>query len=725
MGRTTEERSIQAEEGWPPVEEAGMTPRRLSATNFRTWEHLDLELPRGVTAIIGANGAGKSSLLTLIDLCLFGARSLADHLTTGEDAMQIQLDFDHRGQLYRVRRSYSARGRGQSKLDLERHEDGGWQPLTRETAAETQALIEATLGLSRPTFRASAFLAQGEGALFTETSPRDRKQILADILDLSIWDRLLELARTDRANVETELARIAGRVEMADQELASRESVASQRAGLVGDRETAKSTLATSEQRFAELDARIRAGRDAAAELAGLRKLEAELAGALADTDARIGTLTDEDVTIQEQLADRDTLSALAATVAELERAAEGRRELADATREHATRSAAIAAIENEITDAQTTMRSVLDTENPRCPTCRQEIAGDAAETTVQTLHRTLDDLAARHSKEESAVRDAGIRISTAEHDLGAWAHSDPAPMLTKARAAATTLATLDTMAQRLPQIRAETETLLATLEQRGRDLAAARGQIAELAGRAHEPGAAEKVADLVNAMTETTQRITELDRGIAKHDATLERLATLADQATEDRAHAAALAEQLATLRHLERAYGPNGIPALIVENTAIPQLDTETNRILAELDTTYRVELRTQRALKSGDGHRDALDIVVTDNATERMYETFSGGERTRLNLALRIALARLLAHRRGADVRLFALDEPDHLDEHGMDSLARVLRTLTGDFDTIVVVSHVPALREAFDQTIEIGKADGRSRITTRTEPMEVAA
>ena len=720
-----------------------MTPRRLTATNFRTWEHLDLELPQGVTAIIGQNGAGKSSLLTLIDLCLFGARSLADHLTTGEDAMQIQIEFEHRGELLRVRRTYSARGRGQSKVDLERYAlranvggqvvdfpevtsgEGDWHPLTRESAAETQALIEATLGLSRATFRASAFLAQGDGAAFTEASPRDRKQILADILDLSIWDRLLQLARADRASVETDLAKLSGRIEIADQELASRESVASQRAGLLTDRATATVTLATQEQRFAELDARIRAGRDAAAELAGLRKLEAELAGALADTDTRIGTLTDEDVTIQEQLADRDTLATLATTVADLERAVEGRRELADAKREYQDAAVAVREYEDSISLANVELLEIEHAEQPVCPTCAQYLPDEARTITVRKIEARLDDARQSFAAARNAEQEASRRHEAAFCGLGAWADNDPGPMLDKARAAATTLATLDTMAQRLPQIRAETETLLATLEQKGRDLAAVRCQIAELAGRAHEPGAAEKVADLVNAMTETTQRITELDRSIARHDATLERLDTLADQATEDRAHAAALAERLDTIRHLERAYGPNGIPALILENTAIPQLETETNRILAELDTTYRVELRTQRALKTGDGHRDALDIVVTDNGTERLYETFSGGERTRLNLALRIALARLLAHRKGADVRLLALDEPDHLDEHGMDSLARVLGGLAGDFDAIVVVSHVPALREAFDQTIEIQKADGRSQIAAQTAPMEVAA
>jgi exonuclease SbcC len=154
-----------------------------------------------------------------------------------------------------------------------------------------------------------------------------------------------------------------------------------------------------------------------------------------------------------------------------------------------------------------------------------------------------------------------------------------------------------------------------------------------------------------------------------------------------------------------------------LIVENAAIPQLEVEANRILGELGgatADCRVELRTQRALKTADALRETLDIVIVTPAGERPYESFSGGERTRLNLALRIALARLLAHRRGAESRLLAIDEPEFLDEAGVARLADVLRGLSGDFDRVLLVSHHPTLAAAFDQAIVVVKDGDRSRV-----------
>jgi len=104
------------------------------------------------------------------------------------------------------------------------------------------------------------------------------------------------------------------------------------------------------------------------------------------------------------------------------------------------------------------------------------------------------------------------------------------------------------------------------------------------------------------------------------------------------------------------------------------------------------------------------------VLADAGERPYETFSGGERTRINLALRIALARLLAHRRGAESRLLAIDEPEFLDEQGTAALVDVLRDLQADFDRILLISHVPALRDSFDQVLTVSKDGSRSRIDT---------
>ena len=208
-----------------------------------------------------------------------------------------------------------------------------------------------------------------------------------------------------------------------------------------------------------------------------------------------------------------------------------------------------------------------------------------------------------------------------------------------------------------------------------------------------------------------------------------------------ERRTRAAAAADELLTatarietmqanaevLRTAERAYGRDGVPAYLVEH-AVPTIEAETNRILELLPTSdgvvLNVEITTQKTLKSDTTEvRETLDILVADQDGVRPYETFSGGEKTRLNIALRIALARLLTHRQGAESRLLAIDEPEDLDQQGQEGLVEVIRSVAGDFDTVIVVSHVPDVRDAFDTVIEIVKSDGVSEIAGREA--EVAA
>jgi DNA repair exonuclease SbcCD ATPase subunit len=96
-----------------------MNPRRVTASNYRTFERLDLDLATGTSVIVGENGAGKSSIVNLIDVALFAGRGeLAPLVTLGETSMEVVLEFEHDGELYRVRRCH--RG-GKTTVDLERN----------------------------------------------------------------------------------------------------------------------------------------------------------------------------------------------------------------------------------------------------------------------------------------------------------------------------------------------------------------------------------------------------------------------------------------------------------------------------------------------------------------------------------------------------------------------------------------------------------------------------
>ena len=174
---------------------------------------------------------------------------------------------------------------------------------------------------------------------------------------------------------------------------------------------------------------------------------------------------------------------------------------------------------------------------------------------------------------------------------------------------------------------------------------------------------------------------------------------------------------DDLDLLRVAELAFGRNGVPTLIVEN-AVGALEASANGYLAMMPTAdgavLRVELHTQREQKTVETPKETLDVVVRDTDGPRPYETYSGGERARVNITLRLALAILLADRRGAESRLLAIDEIEGLDAEGQRQLVDVIREVAPRFDIVLVASHYSGIRDAFDNVIEVEKVDGVSRI-----------
>jgi exonuclease SbcC len=679
-----------------------VNPTRVHATNFRSYESLDLELPSGCVAIVGENGAGKSSLVSLVDLALFGpqSRSLADYVTEGEEDMEIGVEFEHRGDVYRVRRTHSKRGRGQSKLDFEKleetHDEGGdWFPLTRETAAATQEAICELIGLSRETFRASAFLAQGDGAAFTEAQPRERKRILAEVLGLDVWDRLLECVRADKSVTEAELSRFAGQIEVWEHELAGRVDAVKERDASAVSKDEAAGRLEGTETELRALEERLGKAKEAQSVIDSAESLARARESALERLSARYLELGRLDEDIANELLFKPELARMADAIPWFEAQADDARAAANAATERERLSAELGAVVNKIAVASVP-------EEATCPTCGQHLHAEAKERALATLTEERDELERRLAElpEVGETRPLG----NVEHDLRL------------AREAQGKLGRLEERESQRAGVQAELERLQEERPQLEGELVEVKARVAELRLNEQEPVAhLTGLADDLRARAEHWRSERELfDRAVARCDERLERLGKIEHELLDAKAQTEGKRKTLDLLALLERAFGRDGIPALIVENAAIPQIELEANRILDELGTPFSVELRTQRALKSGDGMKEALDVIVSDGQAERAYETFSGGERTRLNLALRIALARLLAHRRGAEVRMLAIDEPEFLDEAGHARLAEVLRGLLGDFDRVLLISHQAALRDAFDQVIAVVKENERSQI-----------
>ena len=161
-----------------------------------------------------------------------------------------------------------------------------------------------------------------------------------------------------------------------------------------------------------------------------------------------------------------------------------------------------------------------------------------------------------------------------------------------------------------------------------------------------------------------------------------------------------------------LEKAFGRDGVQAMIIE-AALPELETEANRLLARLsEGRMNVRLETQREKKTG-GVKEALDIIISDELGSRPYELYSGGEAFRVDLALRIALSRLLARRAGAALQTLFIDEGfGTQDAQGRENLVEALHMIKDEFALILVITHIDELKDQFPVRILVEKTEAGS-------------
>jgi exonuclease SbcC len=170
-------------------------------------------------------------------------------------------------------------------------------------------------------------------------------------------------------------------------------------------------------------------------------------------------------------------------------------------------------------------------------------------------------------------------------------------------------------------------------------------------------------------------------------------------------------IAQEVAAFGELALAFGKGGVQALLIE-AAIPRLEDEANDLLKQMtDGRMSLKLETQRARRTGRGADgsdsvETLDIVIADELGTRSYDMFSGGERFRVDFALRIALSKVLAWRAGAPLPTLFIDEGfGTQDAQGRDRILDVIKAIEDRFQRILVITHMDEVKEAFPVRIEV--------------------
>ncbi|GAP13881.1 ATPase [Longilinea arvoryzae] len=331
----------------------------------------------------------------------------------------------------------------------------------------------------------------------------------------------------------------------------------------------------------------------------------------------------------------------------------------------------------------------------------------------LSELKRILEEEDYAH---EARAELAGVDAALRELGYDAAAHDELRREESAARASQERLRKLEAARAALAPLERQIAGLEKQVAADEKEVTAAEAKFNEADGQYRKAAAA--LPDLNGAedqVRDQKERENQLRMQVGMAHQQVEVLKSVRARQKNLRAQREDATRQIGQLRQLERAFGKDGVPALLIEQ-ALPEIEAQANEILDRLSAgSMSVRFATQRDYKdkNRDDKKETLDILISDTAGTREYEMFSGGEAFRVNFAIRLALSRVLAQRAGARLQTLVIDEGfGSQDADGRQRLIEAINSVSHDFAKILVITHMEELKDYFPARIEIEKTDSGS-------------
>mgnify|MGYP001105579105 CR=1 FL=1 len=710
-----------------------MQPTKVVLQNFLSYGDAEVDLTGlSLAALLGANGAGKSSLVDGITWPLYGEgryRDIDAYVRQGQEDAVAEIQFLLAGETYRVIRTRSNKGRGKSTLELAKMNGADWVPMSGTGIRETQDKIRDLLRMDYETFVSSCVLLQGEADRFTMAGPTDRMKIFSQIIGLDIYDQLQDAARARARGYRDQAAVKRATMDNLEAELSVRTELQSREVGLRKEREglerrirELENDLVIQEKTVSDLRVKAARGEDLEQQKNRIERENHDVGDQLVVLGKKRDRL--------QQIIDRG--DEIRAKATELEKVKGKLTEFED----KASRYLQL------FKDAQTLERQVAEFDR------RQESQAASIESSLESKRRQAElldqvpcsgDLQAEcrllKSAREAAAEVAPLQSRLEELNAQQNPHMGPCRKMTEARDAvsydqaehqalrdrvpglekwARVLPELEQAEDNMAEVLQQSETLQRRRDELLKELRGVTDQLEQMESIATELRRAE--AALFGAKQQLSDAQDEAqDVGIklGTIQAQLKDLEAKAEQKAELEEALAALAKEEHYYTKLARAY--KEIPVLIMEN-ALPDVEDLGNELLGRL-TGGRISIRfeTQKEAKTTGKVSDTLDIIVSDELGERPYEGWSGAERFDVDLSIRLAISKFLAKRAGARIETLIIDEgASCLDADGREHFIEAINEIAKEFKLVLCITHIDELKEHFPQQLIVSKTPEGSHV-----------
>lgn len=687
-----------------------MLLKSLYLKNIRSYLDEHIEFPLGSLLIEGDIGSGKSTILLAIDFALFGARPkelpASSLLRNGTNKGEVILGFMLDGKEIEIRRVLEKKGAtitqtaGHININGTRKDlmSMGLKSVIFDILGYPKADIKAGKSLI---YRYTVYTPQEQMKHIIMQKPDDRLNTIRTIFNIDKYRRISENAKSIIRELKRQSSRLDGIAYDLCEKQHKNEEIESLKK-ILGDE------LKKMETVHNKIAGNLEKKKDEKSEINSILKNQNKLMNDKKITETRLENeeklliaMKKEMTDLEEKLAamkiDADHEQKITAIEKELEKKGPLLEEEAQITID-------IKHIEQKITEAHTRKKSSLDlTKNiltlTECPTCMQEVSSTHKDTINQKetakienfnkiliIHqKTLDELKQKH-------KDLKVKIDTL-HD-SELIHLKLKNDLTSAK----------DIKDRISQKVQRSEILKTSIETLIKSIILLEKEIEPLKDTDVKAEKIEKELDILNG--ENTIALAQLEKTRQQITGIEKESETLAKEIME-KLKAKKESETLKeTINWLKEYF--------------VPLMETMEKHIMLSIQRDFDAMFREWfNILMDDDNLQARLDAqftpVIDQNTYETAYDYLSGGEKTSIALAYRLALNKVI-NNMSENIKtkdLLILDEPtDGFSTEQLEKVRDVLSEL--NLKQTIIVSHEEIIESFVDKTLKVTKKGHVSHI-----------
>ena len=684
-----------------------------------------------------SNGVGKSTIFNAMDYVLYNVaptKTLDKIVREGAKKCVVRYDFLISSGTYRVERSRGAKGA--ADLRLYRLIGDKWEDISEKNISETERELHKIIKITHKAFQNSVLFAQGDLTGLASASPQDRKSLLKEPLQISVYNKFEKIAKAKASEVLKILEEHNSSIIQLGKPL---DDVVEYIKTIESNKQIIKNESNARDQKQTELDSKK-------AEYHDLRRM---MSSESDDTKKKLDENSKKKKDLEKNIAKNDKV--IAEREAKLTEGKSGLGvKLQDFNNLKEDLEILKAAVVRDDKDIQADLDRVSDSEHrgrvhiahleanlqrynkpvpegETCLVCLQEITAEHRENcereatvqrkniseTLADYNKKLQTIVGKKKKYQQELNDA------AQHKINV-------------RSVETRLENKKAEIQKMQELIIEFSSIIKEAkeerEQNDKYLNEAIRQEAYLKEMLSKFSA----DDLSNKIDFDFNEITTLESDINKLFAHISSLNTQLGALEEKKRVREDDSKKLDNIiidkvkiekeylmhQKVAQAFSSSGIPTLII-HTILDDLQLEANALLAEL----RPGIELQFHISKND--KDTLDLTYRIDGKERDWEQLGGGQKVFISLSLKLGLSIVIQRRMGVDIKFLELDEVDSpLDESGIDAYADVIKKWQSKFK-IFVITHNTLLRQKFQNLIvvEHDGANGSSAYVANNDMMRI--